>query len=350
MQGNIPYQAGQRWKFKTEVAEFENTLVIGKIIGAHPEWGWPVPKFEVYVKYSALGHSFIPDDYQGAVLSLTEEGLDRSVEGLLESGVKLPWWWVYGRRYKRKSDASNSMSVYSCDEVHAPLPLLFRSAKQAAEIARQRAVSIQRHNEKFPDPTLKSVPSSSVAESWTRIKAWFQEHAPGYSFPLNAGASESAIDAFEKEIQAELPDSFKDSVRIHDGGDCWILPSHGDLLSLDRILQQWKMYSSWVTENGYGTGDDWIPGKLEGPIKPVFWNQKRIYITDNSGDHLTLDLDPPADGVYGQIIDHSHEVGPQRVVARSWGEFLNQLAQDLESGKYVYFEHEYTIEPRDSLA
>ena len=81
----------------------------------------------------------------------------------------------------------------------------------------------------------------------------------------------------------------------------------------------------------------------------MFWNKKRIYVTDNSGDHLALDLDPPADGKYGQVLHHSHEIGPTEVVASGWGEFLRTLVDDLESGKYVYLEHEGSLELVEEL-
>ena len=150
---------------------------------------------------------------------------------------------------------------------------------------------------------------------------------------------------FEKEIDARLPDDFKESLRIHDGGGWWVPWRHGDLLSLEQILEQWKMYSDWQAKGEYATGgDNWRADNIKGPIKRVFWNKKRIYVTDNSGDHLTLDLDPPADGTYGQVIDHSHEVGPMEVVATGWGEFLRNLVEDLESGKYVYLKHEGSLE------
>src|ERR1700677_3273303 len=103
------------------------------------------------------------------------------------------------------------------------------------------------------------------------------------------------------------------------------------------------MYSAWQAKGEYATGD-WRAHDIKGPIKPVFWNKRRIYITDNSGDHLTLDLDPPENGRYGQVLHHSHEVGPTKVVAASWSDFLNQLAIDLESGKYIYFEYEYQLD------
>jgi len=146
-----------------------------------------------------------------------------------------------------------------------------------------------------------------------------------------------------------LPDDFKESVRVHDGGG-WSEPCrHGELLSLEGILDQWKMYSDWQAKGEYSTGDDWMPRDVKGPIKPVFWNKRRIYVTDNSGDHLTLDLDPPAGGSYGQVLDHCHEVGPREVLARGWGEFLKILVEDLESGKYVYLKHVGDIELVEQL-
>jgi cell wall assembly regulator SMI1 len=68
-----------------------------------------------------------------------------------------------------------------------------------------------------------------------------------------------------------------------------------------------------------------------------------LTIARNSGDHLTLDLDPPHEGHYGQVFNHSHEVGPETVLAYSWSAFLAQLADDLDAGKYVYVEAEDTV-------
>ena len=73
------------------------------------------------------------------------------------------------------------------------------------------------------------------------------------------------------------------------------------------------------------------------------------HVTDNSGNHLTLDLDPPSDGTYGQVLDHCHEVGPKEVIASGWGDFLRKLVEDLESGKYVYLKHEGSLELVEEL-
>ena len=137
----------------------------------------------------------------------------------------------------------------------------------------------------------------SVAESWKRIAAWHEEHAPPGKFKLNPGASAEAIRSFEATIGTKLPEDFRESLRLHDGGSCWIL-WYGELLTLDRIEQQWREYRDRQASGDYAVDGDpsWAPLDIDGPIKPVFWNTKRIYVTDNSGDHLTLDLDPPEDG------------------------------------------------------
>jgi cell wall assembly regulator SMI1 len=324
--------------------------VIGRVTEAHPEFGWNERTFDVYVRYSDAAKGSIPSDYDGTILHLTDEGLDRSVTKLVATDVKLPWWWVYGRRFRSKKDEPNSRSVMSCKRVSDVLPHVFQSAKQVAEHIRASQEALREHRKKFASKRAKPKPSRTIEESWKRIEAWYAENADPVGRSLAAGASEAAIKRFEKEIGARLPEDFKESVRIHDGGGWWVPYLHGELLSLDGILEQWKMYSEWQAKGDYASGDDdWRPRDLKGPIKPVFWNKRRIYVTDNSGDHLTLDLDPPADGTYGQVLNHSHEVGPMEVVASGWGEFLRKLVNDLESGKYVYLRHQGQLELVDEL-
>ena len=109
---------------------------------------------------------------------------------------------------------------------------------------------------------------------------------------------------FERSIGTQLPKDFRESLLLHDGSneDGWIL-WHGELLTLDKMLKQWEMYRDWQTRGEYAIpgSDDWTTHAIDGPIKPIFWNVKRLFITDNSGDHLTLDLDPPQKGHYGQV-------------------------------------------------
>jgi len=179
----------------------------------------------------------------------------------------------------------------------------------------------------------------ALANAWNRIVAWHEANTRPGKFRLNPGASPAAVAAFEQAIGAKLPNDFRESLLLHDGGSeyGWIL-WYGELLSIDAMLKQWTMYRDWQASGEYAApgSTDWATESIEGPIKPIFWNVKRLFITNNSGNHLTLDLDPPQEGNHGQVFYHSHEVGSEKLLAPSWAAFLDQLADDLEAGKYIY--------------
>jgi len=176
--------------------------------------------------------------------------------------------------------------------------------------------------------------------AWQRIRDWHEEHTAPGMFQLAPPAKKAEIDRLEAAIGTEFPSDVRKSFQLHNGTKDSFVLWHGPVLSLDEILRKWKTYEEWQRTNDWGLQ---APFEVIAPIKPVSWNPKRIPLTDNSGDHLMLDLDPAKSGHYGQILEHSHEVGPMKVVAASWSEWLQQLANDLEEGKYVYVEAEETV-------
>ncbi len=319
----VRYQQGQRWGYSPQVAGFEQTLVLGTVMD--PVWDTKDLIYTVYVRYAEAMKESIASNYDGVIVILGERELDRSVSILVESGVPLPSW-----------KAVHGCSGNAFDRVSDELARHLVRAEQCLELIRVRKEALRKHHEKYGALANRSESSKCVAESWKRIEAWYAENAHELSASLAPGASETAMNQFEGEIGASLPDDFKESVRVHNGG-WWVPWRHGDLLSLDAILKEWRMYSEWQAAGEWPTPDDVVrDSNLQ--IKPVFWNKRRIFITANSGNHLTLDLDPPAEDLYGQIIKHSREEGPIVVVARGWGEFLMMLVSDLEAGKYIPME------------
>jgi cell wall assembly regulator SMI1 len=97
------------------------------------------------------------------------------------------------------------------------------------------------------------------------------------------------------------------------------------------------------SKNGWGLGDAWKPFDVRGPIKPHGWTPKRIPLLDADGVHIMHDLDPAEDGSNGQVIDHSHEIGPKSLLAARWLAWLNHLADDLEVANAAA---EETVAPR----
>src|SRR5262249_46144682 len=235
-----PYKAGQRWKFTTDVAEFEDSLVIGRLDGRN---------YDVYVRYTPS--ESLPPNKDGEVLQLTKAGLDRNVTELVESGVKLPWWWVVGVRCASKKDVPDTMNVALCDRlIQDSLRALYLCLQQEQEYERQRTEAIKQAKREIKKRG-PARPSKSMPESWERIRAFYPQDT------LNPGATPDAIAAFEESIGLLLPDDFKESLRIHDGGDnFWFTSTSGEFLSLDGMLKQWKMCRQGLRK-GEDAIEDW---------------------------------------------------------------------------------------------
>ena len=190
---------------------------------------------------------------------------------------------------------------------------------------------------------------NNIESNWQRIAAWYDANTPGGTFVLADGATEQQLADFEKEIGFEIPPDLRESFALHNGtvGDGYLL-HWGELLTLERVLYWHREYSQWQqSEDAWGLEPDYRANRIEGPIKPIWWNSFRLVLTDNSGDSIMADFDPPSDGNFGQIIEFDHEIGPCRVLASSWSQLLGDIADGLERGDYIYFEEEETVAPPD---
>ena len=177
----------------------------------------------------------------------------------------------------------------------------------------------------------------NLAENWRRIVAWYEANTPPLTLNLPPGASEEGLNAAEMKLGVRLPDELRSFYRMHDGlGGSWLL-HHGEFLSLENLVMQWGWYAEMErTEN---PADPLYATKaIAGPIKPVWWSSRRLPITDNSGNHAMIDLDPAAGGAIGQVIEHDHEIGPTGVLAPSFSAWLARIADELEAGKLVWQE------------
>ncbi len=187
----------------------------------------------------------------------------------------------------------------------------------------------------------------NVAKSWKRILAWHKANTPAGTFSVSHGATRQELLELESLIGTTMPKTFRESYILHNGtARTWLL-HHGSLHTLDGIATEWRMYSKWQEENGYGTFPTWHPTQLESmAIKPIWWGPLRLPITDNGGgDPVTLDFDPAEDGSVGQVIKFNHEVGPINILAYGFGEWLDGIASELEAGKYIYDEDESMVWP-----
>lgn len=192
---------------------------------------------------------------------------------------------------------------------------------------------------------------NDATRAWNRIRQWHRLNTPPGTFRVSKGASDRSLARLESIIGSSLTRGFRDCYRAHNGTAGTSFLNCGNLLSLTGIEKQWKTLKKWQLEIGYGTdnGVDWATRQLKSlEIKPLWWNQLRVPISDNGGgDRLILDLDPAKDGRKGQVFWLNHEVGPTNLLSSSLVEFLAQAADDLESDKYVWDEEGLWVRPRE---
>jgi cell wall assembly regulator SMI1 len=172
-----------------------------------------------------------------------------------------------------------------------------------------------------------------VRESWRRIAKWAAANIPEGEFRLARGATKRQIADLEKILGFPLPEEVRESYRAHNGTDETPFPFQGnELASLDFIGKVHEMRRDWMLAPG-----NQVPGSIEGPIKPEWWSPRRVQLTESgAGDGLMIDLDPAEGGTVGQVIEFSHELGPLRIHAASWGRLLERIADDAEAGRYLY--------------
>lgn len=158
---------------------------------------------------------------------------------------------------------------------------------------------------------------------------------------LQSGASEAQLSELEAALSIRLPDDVKALYRLCNGQSSFDygLLNGNEFLSLERIQDEWTIWKD-LLDAGELVADDDIQGDLiEAGIRKVWWSPKWIPLTYNGGgDHDCLDLAPTEKGVRGQIITMWHDDDERKVLSPSIRDWLQQYAEQLESGQLVFSE------------
>ncbi len=172
---------------------------------------------------------------------------------------------------------------------------------------------------------------------WERIDQKLE--ALGAHGSFSPGASATSITAAEALLRLQLPDDLRQSFAIHNGDATRKLDADGwqsdgpfaeiEFLSLGSVMTEWQTWNDLPRPDGF----DAVP---DGPVQPLWWNPKWVPITtiDGSAWHHCLDLDPPAQGRLGQVIEIIDDECWRRVIAPNYRAFLEQILADLEAGHY----------------
>ena len=189
---------------------------------------------------------------------------------------------------------------------------------------------------------------TAVRDAWQRIESWGRANAEGMLKELNPGAAEEKLENLQQTLGRTLPESFLESLRIHDGeSDGWpsrVFADMGAYLGSDRLIEYWRMR----VEIAKQVGDDFELDDyedqiregiifVEGPVRPAAYDEAWIPFMDCNGDVFwALDFAPREGGAAGQVIQVDLEGCEWKVVAESFEAFLTDYANRLETEDWKF--------------
>jgi cell wall assembly regulator SMI1 len=131
---------------------------------------------------------------------------------------------------------------------------------------------------------------------------------------LAKGASAKAIAAAEKAIGAHLPEEVVAFYRRHDGSEDEPAVEGRELLSLSRMVSEWKIWKDLFDQGTFEANDHGRPGA---GVQQKWWIPEWVPVTyDGAGNHHVLDLAPAPGGTRGQILSFWHDDDPRTVEAK----------------------------------
>ncbi|NHZ90832.1 beta-1 3-glucan biosynthesis protein [Massilia sp. CCM 8733] len=176
-----------------------------------------------------------------------------------------------------------------------------------------------------------------------RLQSCIESRFPSMAASLNPGASQAAIDAFERAIGRPLPPSLRALYSWHDGqADCADQIALGlffglPFLPLDATLAHWN------SETAGQAGDDVSSYTCLPPltIRPRAASKAWIPLADDAGGaYLGIDLDPDTAGSVGQVISFGGREFVRVQAGASLEQFLERLLGLYANGEYALVEED----------
>lgn len=182
-------------------------------------------------------------------------------------------------------------------------------------------------------------PQHNITDLTGRLARWLDKYLPRSLSSLRTGASDAEFDNLEKLIGSQLPEEFKKFYSLYDGQE--EDESLGILFGIRPlpIYEIAREYENWVEVSAQmefnGSFDDERIQTFPPNCVRKSSSQKWIPFThDYSGNHIGLDLEPALKGSNGQVINFGSSEHPIFVMGKSFGEFLQRVVVELESGNF----------------
>jgi cell wall assembly regulator SMI1 len=222
-------------------------------------------------------------------------------------------------------------------------------------------------------------PPPPVFHSWQRIERWLEDNFNELFCNVCEPATGNDVNELELELDCTLPQDVRESLQVHDGQERGGRPTgliFGTmLLDCEEIVEEWQNWkavnaqyletqpSSAVSisiqppsssssaggssassskadvgpSQGNGVWKEKLLGKQDcqppNSIQKAYAHSSWIpLIKDWGGNCIAVDLAPGPAGRWGQVIVFGRDYDCKYVLARSWGAFLANFADDLNSG------------------
>lgn len=174
-----------------------------------------------------------------------------------------------------------------------------------------------------------------VEQAWVLIHETLDQYDPERLMNLRPPAEPSAVTALEQTLGVTLPEDLRISLLTHDG-EHWqrrgVLPGAWELSGTQAMADNWTFLNRWyVADREEEQQDTFLDNpKLFSRVRRLVYDPAWLPVTDNSGHHLCVDLAPESKGQSGQVIRWVKALGPERVVAPSFGSYFLNVARKLQ--------------------
>lgn len=173
---------------------------------------------------------------------------------------------------------------------------------------------------------------------WQDIMVWFKDHAkPCYDNLLRVsnGADDAQLAELETALGKSVPEDFKDYLRLYNKSYQVVFFEYTSL-NIRTMLKR-RAGLNQQLDAGIFENHEVFPDIEK--IRCVKWHPNWLpFAEDGGGNLLCLDLDPPADGDYGQVFSWETRGDPGSPNAKSFLAFVTDYRDALLSGKYRYDE------------
>lgn len=182
-----------------------------------------------------------------------------------------------------------------------------------------------------------------MVELWRRLENHLQRTFPAALQSLNPPATEENLARAERMLGFALPDDLKQALLVHDGQlqetgrpphTVPLIPSTeaatwGEFAPLDLIVRSSNTYNA----------TDWSEQlehyEFDGPVRRDAALRMLVFVDSGSGDVLAMDLNPPPEGAYAQVVAINHDPPQLIVLSPSFRDWFEELVARFESGRYT---------------